>query len=176
MFATFLGRDVNRTTGRLSNGIPQVPPWHGEASEYQFVRQTLPIWSYRENIIQSMAQNQVIIVMGETGCGKTTQTPQFILEQCHLANQACRIICTQPRRLAAISVAERVAVERDEKIGLTVGYQIRLESRISPKTLLTFCTHGVLLRTLMGGDAALATVTHIIVVCFYKMRFLNVLV
>ena len=72
-------------------------------------------------------------------------------------------MCTEPRRLAAVSVAERVAFERDEKVGQTVGFQIRLESRVSPKTLLSFCTNGVLLRTLMGGDATLGTLSHVII-------------
>ncbi|UYV78744.1 YTHDC2 [Cordylochernes scorpioides] len=89
--------------------------------------------------------------------------PQYILDHSHLMGQHCRIICSQPRRLATLAVAERVAAERDEKVGQTVGFQIRLESRVSPKTVLTFCTNGVLLRTLMGGDATVATVTHIIV-------------
>jgi len=57
------------------------------------------------------------------------QIPQFILEQCSSAGKPCRIICTQPRRISAVSVSERVAAERDEKIGQSVGYQIRLESR-----------------------------------------------
>ncbi|ROT84085.1 putative ATP-dependent RNA helicase YTHDC2 [Penaeus vannamei] len=66
-------------------------------------------------------------------------------------------------RISALTTAERVAAERGEKVGYTVGYQIRLESKLSPKTLLTFCTNGVLLRTLMGGDSSLASVTHILV-------------
>ncbi|XP_013779316.1 probable ATP-dependent RNA helicase YTHDC2 isoform X2 [Limulus polyphemus] len=155
-------RDVNRTTGRLNNGIPQVPQSRLD-SELSSVRESLPIWPLRENIVKTIFHNQVVLLVGDTGCGKTTQVPQFILDHCHVSGQPCRIICTQPRRLAALSVAERVAAERGEKIGQTVGYQIRLESRVSPKTLLTFCTNGVLLRTLMGGDAAMATVTHVII-------------
>ncbi|XP_054714089.1 3'-5' RNA helicase YTHDC2-like [Uloborus diversus] len=155
-------RDVNRSMGRLSSGIPMVPPRRCE-NEYTHFRQTLPIWNKREEIIQMISCHQVILVSGETGSGKTTQVPQFILEHCSNIGQPCRIICTQPRRIAAVTVAERVSLECDEKIGQSVGYQIRLESRVSSKTLLTFCTHGVLLRTLMGGDASVATVTHILV-------------
>ena len=88
----------------------------------------------------------------------------MILDDAQMQGKPCRILCTQPRRLSALSVAERVAAERGEKIGQTVGYQIRLESRVSPKTLLTFCTNGVLLRTLMGGEHSMSTVTHVIVV------------
>ena len=89
--------------------------------------------------------------------------PQFILEQSALTSQPVRVICTQPRRIAATAVADRVAAERGEPIGGTVGYQIRLESRMSSKTLLTFCTTGILLRTLMYEEKNLERVTHLII-------------
>ncbi|GBN09805.1 putative ATP-dependent RNA helicase YTHDC2 [Araneus ventricosus] len=155
-------RDVSRNIGRLGSGIPMVPQRKCE-NEFTAFRQTLPIWNCQEEIIQVISCHQVVMISGETGSGKTTQVPQFILDHCSIVGQPCRIICTQPRRIAAITVAERVALERDDKIGQSIGYQVRLESRISPKTLLTFCTNGVLLRTLMGGDASVATVTHILV-------------
>ena len=90
----------------------------------------------------------------ETGSGKTTQVPQFILEHAEERGNAVRIVCTEPRRIAAVAMADRVSHERGEKAGQTVGFQIRLESRVSPKTLLTFCTNGVLLRSLMGGGGS----------------------
>lgn len=157
-----LARDINKSTGRLNYGIPHIPPPRGNC-EYSSIRESLPIFHLRDEIISVIDQHQVVLIAGETGCGKTTQVPQYILDTCYVKNKPCRIVCTQPRRIAALTVAERVAAERDEKIGQTVGYQIRLESRVSPKTLLTFCTNGVLLRTLMGSDATLATVTHVIV-------------
>ncbi|XP_076377020.1 3'-5' RNA helicase YTHDC2 [Megalopta genalis] len=156
---------VNTNTkamGRLNNSVPQVPQLKTNLDVLNF-RKSLPIFSVREDILNALNTNDVVIIGGETGCGKTTQIPQFILENCQQRHQPCRIICTQPRRLSAVSVAERVAFERDEKIGQTFGYQIRLESRVAPKTLLTYCTNGVLLRTLMAGDSALSTMTHIIV-------------
>ncbi|XP_031779462.1 3'-5' RNA helicase YTHDC2 [Nasonia vitripennis] len=157
--------EVNTNTkamGRLNNSIPQVPQLKTNYDVLNF-RNSLTVVTKREEILHTLSTNQVVIIAGETGCGKTTQIPQFILENCQQKNQTCRIICTQPRRLSAVSVAERVAFERDEKIGQTFGYQIRLESRVAPKTLLTYCTNGVLLRTLMGDDSALAMITHIIV-------------
>ncbi|XP_067295893.1 3'-5' RNA helicase YTHDC2 [Pseudorasbora parva] len=151
-----------RTSGRLNHGIPQVPQKRGP-SELDSFRKTLPVYARQEELVQTIRENQVVLVLGETGSGKTTQIPQFLLDDCSRNGNPCRIFCTQPRRLATIAVAERVAAERGEKIGQAVGYQIRLESRVSPKTLLTFCTSGVLLRTLMAGDDAMAMVTHVIV-------------
>ena len=103
------------------------------------------------------------MISGDTGSGKTTQVPQFILEHFCDTKQPVRILCTQPRRIAAMSVAERVASERGETLGGTTGYQIRLENRTSSKTLLTFCTTGILLRTLMYEDSNLEKVTHLII-------------
>ncbi|KAM4637671.1 3'-5' RNA helicase YTHDC2 isoform 3-T3 [Amazona ochrocephala] len=155
-------REVNKTSGRLNNGIPQVPVKRGE-SEFDSFRQSLPVFEKQEEIVKIIKDNKVVLIVGETGSGKTTQIPQFLLDDCYKTGTPCRVFCTQPRRLAAVAVAERVAAERREKIGQTIGYQIRLESRVSPKTLLTFCTNGVLLRTLMAGDCTLSTVTHVIV-------------
>ncbi|XP_063820212.1 3'-5' RNA helicase YTHDC2 [Pseudophryne corroboree] len=155
-------REMSKTSGRLNSGISQVPIKRGE-SEFDSFRQSLPVFEKQEEIVQIIKDNKVVLIVGETGSGKTTQIPQFLLDDCYRNGSPCRTFCTQPRRLAAIAVAERVAAERGEKIGQSVGYQIRLESRVSPKTLLTFCTNGVLLRTLMAGDSTLSTVTHVIV-------------
>lgn len=129
-------------------------------------RKNLPAWSLMTEILERINSNQVIVVSGETGCGKSTQVPQFILDN-WLANygndkQHVEIVCTQPRRISALGVAERVADERVEKIGNTVGYQIRLESKISSSTRLTFCTTGILLRRL-ESEPTLPKVTHVIV-------------
>jgi HrpA-like RNA helicase len=94
-------------------------------------------------------ENQVILISGETGCGKTTQVPQFILDD-PIQGPKCRIIVTQPRRISAITVAERIASERCENIGNSVGYYIRLESEKSSNTQLLFVTPGVLLRKLQS--------------------------
>ncbi len=104
-----------------------------------------------------------------TGCGKSTQVPQYILDdwlgaskKSNREREHCNIICTQPRRISAIGVAERVASERGEKAGNTVGYQIRLETKSSASTRLLFCTTGILLRRL-ESDPSLSAVTHVVV-------------
>ncbi|MGH0122982.1 UNVERIFIED_CONTAM: hypothetical protein FKN15_077636 [Acipenser sinensis] len=127
-------------------------------------RQKLPAWQEKKNILEMLSRSQVLVVSGMTGCGKTTQIPQFILDDTLKgpAGKVANIICTQPRRISAISVAERVAQERAERLGTTVGYQIRLETVKSSATRLLYCTAGVLLRRL-EGDTDLRGVTHVIV-------------
>ncbi|GJP43303.1 hypothetical protein CLOM_g2784 [Closterium sp. NIES-68] len=118
-------------------------------------RQSLPIMAYKDEIMRTISAHQVVLIAGETGCGKTTQVPQFILDHEWAHGRRCRVLCTQPRRISATSVAERIAAERGETIGQTVGYQIRLESKGGPSTALWLCTNGVLLRRLVGLGAHL---------------------
>ncbi|KAL3646913.1 hypothetical protein CASFOL_009457 [Castilleja foliolosa] len=127
-------------------------------------REKLPASKVKSDFLKAVAENQVLIVSGETGCGKTTQLPQFILEEeiSSLRGAKCSMICTQPRRISAISVAARISAERGEKLGDTVGYQIRLESKRSSQTRLLFCTTGVLLRQ-MVQDPNLTGITHLLV-------------
>lgn len=127
-------------------------------------RHSLPAYKEKEAILRGISCNQVVIISGETGCGKTTQIPQFILESQIESNRGgtCGIICTQPRRISAISVSERVAAERGEKLGETVGYKVRLEGMRGSDTHLLFCTTGILLRRLLV-NRNLKGVTHVIV-------------
>ncbi|XP_073223709.1 DExH-box ATP-dependent RNA helicase DExH5, mitochondrial isoform X2 [Cicer arietinum] len=127
-------------------------------------RSNLPAYKEKEAILSAISKNQVIIISGETGCGKTTQIPQFILESEieSVHGAACNIICTQPRRISAMSVSERVAFERGEKLGESVGYRVRLEGMKGRDTHLLFCTTGILLRRLLA-DRNLKGVTHVIV-------------
>lgn len=90
--------------------------------------------------------NQVTVIQGATGCGKTTQVPQFILDSCAERGVYCNIIITQPRRIAAITVTKRVSEERNWPVGTLVGYQVGLNNKTSHDTRLTFCTTGVLLQ------------------------------
>ncbi|XP_076947486.1 DExH-box ATP-dependent RNA helicase DExH7, chloroplastic isoform X2 [Bidens hawaiensis] len=131
-------------------------------------RATLPIAELKGDILHLLKDNDVLVICGETGCGKTTQVPQFILddmiEQGH--GGICNIVCTQPRRIAAISVAERVADERCESSpgskDSLVGYQVRLDSARTERTKLLFCTTGILLRMIVGNKS-FADITHVIV-------------
>jgi len=135
----------------------------GEDKKMYDIRQQLPAWTKRDEIMQVIRKNQVVVISGATGCGKSTQVPQFILEDWFELNAPpCNIVCTQPRRISATGVADRVAKERSDTIGNLVGYNIRLESKQSSKTRLLFCTTGILLRRL-ESDPLLEDVTHIVV-------------
>eukprot|EP00933_Yihiella_yeosuensis_P025552 TRINITY_DN1980_c5_g1_i1.p1 TRINITY_DN1980_c5_g1~~TRINITY_DN1980_c5_g1_i1.p1 ORF type:complete len:707 (-),score=143.66 TRINITY_DN1980_c5_g1_i1:109-2229(-) len=114
-------------------------------------RKGLPAWEARKEFLKLVKRNQTVVLVGETGSGKTTQLPQFLLEAgYHLAGGQNRgIACTQPRRVAAMSVAQRVADELDVQLSTHVGYLIRFEDRTSPETILKFLTDGMLLREAM---------------------------
>lgn len=126
-------------------------------------RETLPVAAKKREIMELINDNPVVIIRGNTGCGKTTQIPQFILEDYINSGQGsyCNVAVTQPRRISAVSVAERIAVERNEQIGESVGYSVRFESVLPrPFGSILFCTIGVLLRKL---EAGLRGVSHVIV-------------
>lgn len=138
-----------------------------ESSEGQKMlefRKSLPAYKERDALLKVISENQVVVVSGETGCGKTTQLPQYILEsEVDAARGAsCSIICTQPRRISAMAVSERVAAERGESLGESVGFKVRLEGMKGRDTRLLFCTTGILLRRLLV-DRNLKGVTHVIV-------------
>eukprot|EP00744_Colponema_vietnamica_P008583 GILI01012234.1.p1 GENE.GILI01012234.1~~GILI01012234.1.p1 ORF type:complete len:1069 (+),score=227.39 GILI01012234.1:640-3846(+) len=114
--------------------------------KFQPRRETLSIWDKREEILDVIEKNQVTVICGTTGCGKTTQIPQYIMD--HETQKGtggdCNIVVTQPRRISATSISQRIADERLEIIGDNVGYTIRLDS--VPGKHINFCTSGVLLR------------------------------
>ncbi|CAH0390358.1 unnamed protein product [Bemisia tabaci] len=126
-------------------------------------RSKLPIHNFRTKLMDAINDNPVVIIQGNTGCGKTTQVCQFILDDYILSGQGayCNIVVTQPRRISAISVADRVANERGEELGVSSGYSVRFESCLPrPYGGVMFCTVGVLLRKLEGG---LRGVSHVII-------------
>eukprot|EP01083_Nonionella_stella_P011583 32863_1 len=112
-------------------------------------RKKLPIWEQRHEFIQIFKKNRVTVLVGETGSGKTTQIPQFLVE-CGFASPSKMIGITQPRRVAAMSVARRVSEEMDVHLGEQVGYNIRFEDMTSKKTILKYMTDGMLLREAQG--------------------------
>uniref|UniRef100_A0A671MV87 RNA helicase n=1 Tax=Sinocyclocheilus anshuiensis TaxID=1608454 RepID=A0A671MV87_9TELE len=111
----------------------------------QEVRRSLPIFPYREDLLAAIRDHQILVIEGETGSGKTTQIPQYLLEDGY-TNGGMKIGCTQPRRVAAMSVAARVAQEMSVKLGNEVGYSIRFEDCTSERTILKYMTDGMLLR------------------------------
>mmetsp|Transcript_78100 Transcript_78100/g.252815 ORF Transcript_78100/g.252815 Transcript_78100/m.252815 type:complete len:1548 (+) Transcript_78100:58-4701(+) len=140
-------------------------------AQIQQVRSSLPVADYRESFVRLVKGSGVVVVSGATGSGKTTQVPQFVLEDA-LAQGGDgaalpNIIVTEPRRISAVSVAKRVSQELGDPPGgpgarsSLVGYHIRLERRVSESTRLLFCTVGVLLKQMQQGLGALSRVTHV---------------
>ncbi|KND01288.1 uncharacterized protein SPPG_03097 [Spizellomyces punctatus DAOM BR117] len=123
---------------------PQVTEAERKAMSMKEVRESLPVFTYREELLSAVEQFQVLIIVGETGSGKTTQIPQYLHEAGY--TKKGKIGCTQPRRVAAMSVAARVADEMGTKLGSEVGYSIRFEDCTSDKTILKYMTDGMLLR------------------------------
>jgi ATP-dependent RNA helicase DHX29 len=131
-------------------------------------RQSLPVSQIKGELLRCLDVHDVVLVSGETGSGKTTQVPQIVLDGClsSMRGANCSIVCTQPRRIAAMSVADRVSEERGEagpgKRGAVVGYSVRFDSATNSTTRLEFCTTGILLRRL-SSDPSLAKLSHVIV-------------
>ncbi|GIL69699.1 hypothetical protein Vretifemale_520, partial [Volvox reticuliferus] len=114
-------------------------------------RRSLPVYTVRDDLMQVIRENQVVVVVGETGSGKTTQMTQYLREDGYTKYGI--IGCTQPRRVAAMSVAKRVSEEMGVELGAEVGYSIRFEDCTSDKTIIKYMTDGVLLReTLINED------------------------
>ncbi|XP_065837116.1 probable ATP-dependent RNA helicase DHX34 [Oscarella lobularis] len=104
---------------------------------------TLPIRQYRSQILEAIRKNQVVIVAGDTGCGKSTQVPQYLMSAGFK-----KIACTQPRRIACISLAKRVGHETLNEYGSEIAYQVRFEANKAADTRILFLTEGLLLRQL----------------------------
>ncbi|XP_059334547.1 ATP-dependent RNA helicase A [Ammospiza nelsoni] len=126
-------------------------------------REALPLKNFEGEILEAIRHNSVVVIRGATGCGKTTQVPQYILDEYIRTNRAaeCNIVVTQPRRISAVSVAERVSYERGEEPGQSCGYSVRFESVLPrPHASILFCTVGVLLRKVETG---IRGISHVIV-------------
>ncbi|XP_055533489.1 ATP-dependent RNA helicase DHX8 [Wyeomyia smithii] len=150
-------RTVAANTRGIGMGMQDVPEWkkaiiggkkssYGKKTDMSLVeqRQSLPIYKLRDDLIKAVTDNQILIVIGETGSGKTTQITQYLAECGFIARG--KIGCTQPRRVAAMSVAKRVAEEYGCRLGQEVGYTIRFEDCTSQETVIKYMTDGMLLR------------------------------
>ncbi|KAJ4294657.1 hypothetical protein N0V88_004886 [Collariella sp. IMI 366227] len=130
-------------------------------------RMQLPMWQFRQQVVDVVDREQVVIICGETGCGKSTQVPSFLLEHQLLQGKPCKIYCTEPRRISAISLAKRVSEELGEGKGdlgtnrSLVGYSIRLESNTARETRLVYATTGIVMRMLEGSND-LQEITHLV--------------
>ncbi|KAI0471161.1 helicase associated domain-containing protein [Xylaria cf. heliscus] len=146
--------------------------WFDKASTPRFQamlqsRMQLPMWQFRQQVLEAVEREQVVIVCGETGCGKSTQVPSFLLEHQLCLGRPCKIYCTEPRRISAISLARRVSEELGEgraDLGTArslVGYSIRLESNTAKETRLIYATTGIVMRMLEGSNE-LREITHLV--------------
>lgn len=145
-----VGRDTqakNSLSDAYWNVMQQRKPSPGYQSLLA-VRRTLPVFNAREEILEQVKSHQVVVIAGETGSGKSTQVPQFLLEDAieHKQAGSVNILCTQPRRISATSLATRVSQEMGDRKGQVgkpesfVGYQVRMENCTSKTTRLTYCT------------------------------------
>ncbi|KAG8623728.1 hypothetical protein KVT40_008704 [Elsinoe batatas] len=131
-------------------------------------RKQLPMYQFRDHALDAVRNNQVTILCGETGCGKSTQMPSFILEDQLSQGKPCQIYCTEPRRISAISLAQRVSEELGEGKNAAgtsrslVGYAIRLESQTTVSTRLVYATVGIVLR-MLESKGGLDDLTHLII-------------
>ncbi|KAL9129820.1 MAG: hypothetical protein Q9175_007183 [Cornicularia normoerica] len=142
---TRLNSDAKPLTKEQRALREQLKAAEAKASSIEDTRKSLPIYTFRDDLLKAIGEYQVLIIVGETGSGKTTQIPQY-LHEAGYTKDGLKVGCTQPRRVAAMSVAARVAEEMGVKVGNEVGYSIRFEDATSDKTILKYMTDGMLLR------------------------------
>ena len=147
---------ANTTTSDVAL-LPEVPEWkratgknisYGKRTNMSLdeQRKSLPVYKLRQQILDAVRDNQILIIVGDTGSGKTTQITQYLAEEGFGKKMGKKIGCTQPRRVAAVSVAKRVAEEVGCKVGMEVGYSIRFEDCTSDDTVIKYMTDGMLQR------------------------------
>ncbi|ADV25563.1 DEAH RNA helicase, putative [Cryptococcus gattii WM276] len=170
-------------SGSAGNEVQAPPTWHGGAqyiptedeiyyksqelqarlaayesdprmARMRRTRASLPVYSRANEMLRTIRDNDVTIIMAATGSGKTTQVPQLLFDEMikEGSGGGCNIVCTQPRRLAAMSVAERIAEERGQMIGQEVGYQVRFDAQLPEANgSITFCTTGIFLKRMQSA-------------------------
>ncbi|KAK7603760.1 hypothetical protein V9T40_003759 [Parthenolecanium corni] len=117
-------------------------------------RKSLPIYNYKPIILSYLTENKVVIIHGGVASGKSTQVPQFLMEKCLEAKVGYKIFLCEPYRITTVAIAERIAFERREEVGQTVGYQIPLETKKSATSIVICVTPDVLLKMLISKEAA----------------------
>ncbi|CAG9839038.1 unnamed protein product [Diabrotica balteata] len=135
--------------GVVDKKEPQLTETEKKKLTIEETKKSLPIYPFKDDLIQAIREHQVLIIEGETGSGKTTQIPQYLYEA-GFTEDGKKIGCTQPRRVAAMSVAARVAQEMGVKLGNEVGYAIRFEDCTSERTVIKYMTDGTLHREFLS--------------------------
>ncbi|XP_050519219.1 uncharacterized protein LOC114345371 [Diabrotica virgifera virgifera] len=151
-----------KKSGRIHLSPPSIPKYVIPTEEIEQVHRALAAYKCKEYIMQHINQFQTIFVQGEPASGKSTQIPQFITEEAALRRIPCKIIVIQPNKIAAQVTAERVAFERNEPVGISIGYHVVLEQLYGIHTNVIYCTPSVFLRKLCGNLNDLKNITHII--------------
>jgi pre-mRNA-splicing factor ATP-dependent RNA helicase DHX16 len=139
----------SRAVLREKELLKQIEEQEAKIKSIDDTRKSLPVYQFRQQFLDALKDHQVIIVVGETGSGKTTQLPQY-LHEAGYTNHGMKVGCTQPRRVAAMSVAARVAEEVGVRLGQEVGYTVRFEDKTSDKTVIKYMTDGMLLREFLA--------------------------
>ncbi|XP_065220095.1 pre-mRNA-splicing factor ATP-dependent RNA helicase DHX16 [Planococcus citri] len=140
---------LTKITGSEEEKKPQLTEKQLKKLSIEETKRSLPVYKFKKQLIDAVAQHQVLIIEGETGSGKTTQIPQYLHEAGYTKDKK-KIGCTQPRRVAAMSVSARVAAEMGVKLGNEVGYSIRFEDCTSERTVIKYMTDGTLHREFLS--------------------------
>lgn len=142
---------AHRASSRSDENPWTKRPYSSRYYDILQVRRKLPVHESRQRLLDCLRDHSVVVLEGQTGSGKTTQVPQFLVES-GFCDRGMKVACTQPRRVAAMSVAKRVAEEMDVQLGEQVGYCIRFEDKTSKQTRLKYLTDGMLLREAMNDN------------------------
>ena len=152
------GKGNGKGGGKGEPNMPRPMSWKRQKVDD---KDALPVLKHRQELIEALTEHGVVVVSGDTGCGKSTQVPQFLLD----VDPSAKIVVTQPRRLAARALAERVTAERGSVIGRTVGYAVSRDKMTTlGQTRCTFVTVGLLLQLLVfRPQDVFKSYTHIVV-------------